>query len=388
MSADNTMVERIYFLDGLRAVLLLLGIPYHAALAFSGEIWLVTNNQASAPLVLFSEFLHIWRMPTFYVVAGFFAVLILRRRRSAAWLRGRFKRLGVPLLAGMLLLSPIQWAVLSYQETGSVGDTWSTIVERAGTPSWWWTMHLWFLLELLIYCTILGGIAASSWRERVGSWARRLTIWYGRRPFVAACAILGLAGVVVITGLATWQAVDGQTLFHGLVSRNLIIFAPAFVVGCLLGSSADALIDFGRASWAVTLPIACVAVLGILLLAGFSDSVVTLSIHAVLWTVGGLTIAAIVFRLARSGMNRESFLISWVVDASLIVYLVHQPFILMVAPVVSGWGIPPLAGWAVTMVVVAVASFATYELVNLIPGLRFGLSGRADRSSSVFGRRG
>ena len=76
---------RYHGLDGLRALAMLLGIVLHATLPYFARIagiesmWPADDDQSLALLVLF-DFIHLWRMPVFFLLAGFFAHLVLERR--------------------------------------------------------------------------------------------------------------------------------------------------------------------------------------------------------------------------------------------------------------------------------------------------------------------
>src|SRR5690606_34619475 len=57
-----------------------------------------------------------------------------------------------------------------------------------------------------------------------------------------------------------------------------------------------------------------------------------------LWTialcVGGIAFASALFRMAERWLNKPSTIVDWIVDSSLVVYLVHQPFVALLAPLV------------------------------------------------------
>jgi hypothetical protein len=116
------MTKRVYGLDNWRAILLILGPVVHSAYAVStrygGVRWLETVGRAS----------HLFRMETFFAIAGFLAAH--SQMKSENWLKRRFVQLGLPLASTwVLVLLPIGlWLV---RDVG------------AGPQ------HLWFLITLL-----------------------------------------------------------------------------------------------------------------------------------------------------------------------------------------------------------------------------------------------
>ena len=60
--------------DMLRALLMVLGIPYHASMAYNANVlWDIHSPDTSAALTFLSGFLVTFRMPAFFIVAGYFA---------------------------------------------------------------------------------------------------------------------------------------------------------------------------------------------------------------------------------------------------------------------------------------------------------------------------
>jgi glucan biosynthesis protein C len=372
----------------MRAILMLLGIPFHSALAFSGENWVVTAPTSTPTLAGLAEFLHVWRMPTFFMIAGFFATLMLDRYSEAAWLRMRAVRLGIPLIFGMLLLSPLQWLLAGYYRADGWEGAIQFALSKLWPPSSWWTMHLWFLVELLVYCVALALIYRFVGRARLGSWSRTTFAQFDRRPTIAvACAAIG-AGVAVVLGLAAWQAVSADELLSGLLSRNLPIFAPAFFLGCLLGADgANRLSSVNRVSiWMLgtfaTVAIACVIMLKVVVGA---ESNTALAAVAFMWTVGGLTTALLCLRVARGLLDRSSRVVRVLVDSSLVVYLVHQPLILAAAIFAKGASSVPWLSWALTVILVLGVSLGIYEAINRIKPLRWMFTGSTRRGASFLG---
>lgn len=378
--------KRIDYLDSMRAILMLLGIPFHAGLAFSGEPWVVTNQSHSAGLAALSEFLHVWRMPTFFMIAGFFSTFILFRYAESTWIRKRIVRLGVPLLFGMMLLSPVQWLLAGTFR----GDSWAAGVvffqDKLWPPSSWWTMHLWFLAELLVYCLVLALIYRVAGRARLSHWSARMFSWYEGRPTLAVVCALAVAGVSVVLALGAWQIADADQLFSGLLSRNLLIFAPAFVLGCLLGADGGRRLQAAKpvSVWLLAAigatATATVVALKVLVQA---DTTVLLAVVAFSWTVGGLSIALVCLRVAERLLDRASPYTRILVDSSLVVYLVHQPLILVCALLLGGRGLDPWTSWGCTVALVAVGSLALYELINRIRPVRWMFTGSTRRGASL-----
>ena len=87
--------ERFHALDAVRGGVLMLGVLFHATLSFlpGPQIWLVMDASRSTELSVLFFVLHIFRMTVFFVLAGFFARLLLERRGVGGFIANRAKRI-------------------------------------------------------------------------------------------------------------------------------------------------------------------------------------------------------------------------------------------------------------------------------------------------------
>ena len=137
--------RRYHGLDALRGIAMLLGIVLHAALPFMVgmpiSIW-PTDKHSSESINVIFEFIHIWRMPLFFILAGFFAKLVIDRYSWNYWWKNRLKRIGLPLL----IFTPIMGASIPWIWTYGWGKNSSYFFTLEGGP---W--HLWFLFHLILF---------------------------------------------------------------------------------------------------------------------------------------------------------------------------------------------------------------------------------------------
>src|SRR5678815_5140901 len=158
-TASSPSAERLHALDAVRGFALLLGIAFHATMSFlpgPDQVWPVQDTHRSAALAVAFFSLHVFRMTTFFMIAGFFAHLTFRKRGARAFIKDRLKRIGIPLVAG--------WPFLF---AGIVGASiWAATAANGGVlpkgpphgppapPLAFPLTHLWFLYVLLIFYTV------------------------------------------------------------------------------------------------------------------------------------------------------------------------------------------------------------------------------------------
>ncbi len=74
--------ERLHALDAVRGYALLLGIVLHATMSFipgPTRIWIIQDSHPSMTLAVLLFVIHVFRMTTFFLIAGFFARLSFHR---------------------------------------------------------------------------------------------------------------------------------------------------------------------------------------------------------------------------------------------------------------------------------------------------------------------
>ena len=83
---------------------MLLGIVVHAGLSYShmprSRLWPFKNAQATVVADVMMTASGLFRMPVFFVLAGFFAALIYEKLGRAGLLRDRFRRIALPFWSG------------------------------------------------------------------------------------------------------------------------------------------------------------------------------------------------------------------------------------------------------------------------------------------------
>jgi fucose 4-O-acetylase-like acetyltransferase len=99
--------ERRSDLDALRGFAMLLGIALHAALSFFGGVWPIHDARQSGLLPLAFTVIHGFRMPLFFLLSGFFTMLVFTRRGLLPLLRQRVERILVPLVVSVLTIVPL-----------------------------------------------------------------------------------------------------------------------------------------------------------------------------------------------------------------------------------------------------------------------------------------
>lgn len=388
-SAEIHQPDRLHGLDALRGGALLLGVVLHASLSYlPTAIWLFPDDQTSpvASAVFFA--IHLFRMTTFFLIAGLFAHLMLARKGTWAFVRDRLGRIAGPLFGLWWVVFPAVIGVIVWKAAIDNGGS----IPTDGPPPPPLTLetfpllHLWFLWVLLIfYAAFLLLRALFAVADRKGAVSRladRLTgVLIG--PWTPAVLAAPLA-------LALWLTPDWIAFFgiptpdKGFVpnAAALTAFGSAFGFGVLLDRRRE-LLDRIERLWPVFTVVALGAGTGAFVVSGgaqFSLAPLTdpspkaaaacLYAFAVFASTMAVTALSLRFLSGYSAMRR------YLADASYWTYIVHLPLVmagqvLMLDAPLPWWG--KLA--AVTGGVLAV-SLLSYELLVRHTFVGKGLNGR------------
>lgn len=368
MSAGSA---REHHWDSLRAFLMLLGIPYHAAMVYNARVlWDIQSPDKSELLTFVSGVLVTFRMPAFFIVAGYFAAMMLERRPPQAWLRGRLTRLGVPFLTGLVLLAPVQIALVDLNTALTENTPMATALEHAARdvthPGFGWIMHLWFLPALLAYSLIL----ALVWR-----WTSPPITGLLERAQAACAARPGPALALLTLAIAIWEVmihVTHQTMLAraGLVPYLLahgidpyLRYLPFFFVGVALkaGSGFRTALHW-HDRWRLPVFALAAAVLAALM-RGRDTPAMELAYNAI-DGVAAILMSLLVIGIARRFWNRPDTRVDRIVDASFTIYLLHHPIIyaLALSFILVAW--PPLVEFVVISIATLLLSYAAHRLIR------------------------
>src|SRR5437660_1389068 len=141
---------RYRYMDSLRAALMLGGILFHASIPYTERTdWVVSDPSGMRLFDWIGDFIHTFRMPTFFFVAGFFCAFYFTRHDPNGGIVRRLTTFVVPLLSIMLLLQPLQYLISLRSLGHPPGSLHAFLGSFVTTGSE--IGHLWFLLYLTVY---------------------------------------------------------------------------------------------------------------------------------------------------------------------------------------------------------------------------------------------
>lgn len=335
---------RFHYMDNLRALAMLSGVLFHAALAYSplAHAFIPTADRGQSIAVdLGIWFLHLFRMPLFFVVAGFFAAMLVAKRGLGGMFRNRLRRIALPFL----IFCPLVYAALKYttlQAAATVQNPSPLLAiirqlsQTSGLPEQLpGTGHLWFLYYLMFFYVLVWS-AKNFELEKLGKLVRGLSpAW-----------LLGLLPLLLVPALASVSAPHPapESLFPQFWAFS--VYGPFFAFGYLLHGH-EAMIERLRtiAPWLLAASLMLYGAFWFLSkrhspsAADPSASWLIASLEAYIsvW----MTVVCLV--AGRFLLNRGNAVLRYLSDASYWSYIVHLPILFAIQywllDVESPWGI-------------------------------------------------
>lgn len=380
MTATFDSEQRLHYMDNLRALAMLAGVVFHAGLAYSvllHQFWPTADVGRSVIVDVFLWFSHLFRMPLFFVVAGFFAALLVAKQGVAGMLRNRFKRVLLPFI----LFWPIVYFAMTRLTEYAANNvenlspllmflkSWFAQANRPTAPPS--LMHLWFLPYLFCFCVLV--------------WvANALEIKWLKSCFVKLrpSILLGLAPLVLVLALATVSVPFPAPESFFPQAWAILFYGVYFGFGYQLFSHSSLIENISP--FALRLLLAALASYAVFFMLittqnHLQPKMLWQVLQAILESYIGFWMMLVCLIYGKRLLDRSNRLLRYLADASYWVYIAHLPVLFVIQyallDVAALWQIK----FVISLVATLVIAFASYQLLVRNSVLGHLLNGRRRR---------
>ena len=345
--------------------MMLLGLVIHSAASYTkeplGAAWPYKDPNTSAFLDVVIFFIHLFRMPVFFVAAGFFAALLMARDGAGGFLANRVKRVLLPLA----LFWPIVYTGVAAgfvyangRAAGQVDMTRITSGAFLGTAS---LVHLWFLWDLMIFCLVAVALAPLATRVP-WQWLARVDSAFGAIATTMSGA-LAMAAVSTLTLLP--MELPGLDTSVALLPplRVLVAYGVFFAFGWLLYRQRALLETFDR-RWKGPMIVGAISSVAYLVLAVGKPIADPLVAHTVACAFAAASMWMLIYGVvgafvALLGQSRP--VVRYLSDASYWMYIVHLPFAIGIAGLLAPYQLPAPLKFAMTVAAITLITLGSYH---------------------------
>ena len=382
---DQSGQDRLYFVDTLRVVLVMLVVAHHAGQPYgpTGGDWPVTDPASLDWLGSFFAVNAAFFMGLLFLLAGYFVPQSYDRKGSWTFLKGRWQRIGIP--SGTLaLFVHIPLVSLADEESSSLGEFMSNAYANGLQEVY---IHLWFLGHLLLYSVIY-----VVWR-RLSDPRRR-----GGPKSWPVPNHLTIVGFIVVLAVVSWRVrisypIDEWVpLFKFLATEpaHLPQYVSLFTLG-VMAYRGDWLRKITTATGMIWLGMGLAAAAALYAMRALAPdrwndlvetggenvgSLVYSTWEAVI--CAGLCVGLIV--LFRERFNRTNRLLGALAGASMAAYILHWMTVVGLQSGLEGVEWSGLAKFGLVTVVGVTLAFGMGHLSKRVPGLRVILGTKPTKS--------
>jgi len=197
--------QRLYFLDNLRAAVIVLVIVLHASITYmvyAPQWWYVVDPDQSLFFTMLVLLIDVPLMPALFFTAGYFALPSLERRGLGGFVREKVVRVAAPWILGVIFLAPLETYMAYVSRHVDVGYL------QFWTHDFWGPMYqqsvYWYLGVLFAAFLLLAWVYAAS--PRLQASTPRIT--QPRTRILVGFVAVTAAGSMLVSpawGLDDWQ---------------------------------------------------------------------------------------------------------------------------------------------------------------------------------------
>jgi len=351
--------ERVYYLDAMRGILMMLGVFYHSALVFRpNTTWAIHSDNTTQVAFFLTEIISSFRMEAFFIISGYFVLFTIKKYGPDIFIKVRIKRILIPLLTTALTLNVIQ-AFLAK------GDDWLEYYLNGG-----WISHLWFLWNLIFYFSIVY-IIYKFFKKKLYLILKIIDEKILKLPLLLVMFILPTFTIMLL--------VIGKilpTTIYGIHTNSILEYMPYFAFGMLLLRDEKLLKKFASIQPILSLLIALIAY-ALYYYFPKNEGNICLSIAFYFRFLSAWFGSAIAFYIFMNFFNKQSSLLYFLADASYTVYLFHQVLVVGFGLILIKLNIGGVFGLSLLIISVLIVSILIHtRFISKIKVLKFLYNGK------------
>ncbi len=318
---------RIHAFDSIRAVMMILGVFLHAAITYSYleyERWpLYNSNEGHLFFDWLFGIIHIFRMPIFFIISGFFGALLFYKKSPSQMILNRIKRILLPFIVFIFILTPLNNIAVKYsiplflnpEENIFLIDIIKSLNPHNFFP-YKGTYHLWFLYYLMMFSIFtpilfkfLNGLFPQRFFNKIIS-----------NKYISIALLSIITSIIIYFSGKTW--IDASISF--IPNPHTFIFHLFFYVfGWMLFISKKFIECFSKSGWKEIIFSTLIFSILFFWYESYNSLLIILINSLAAWGFCFGFIGVFIRFL-----NKENALLKYVCDSSYWIYLLHLPLTL------------------------------------------------------------
>lgn len=367
--------QRLHDVDALRATLMVLGIVIHTANIYRYNPWLINSSEQHTLYSLLSEGIHLFRMPVFFLISGYFVGMAIASGKFRGSLKARIVRLVIPLITVAVTLNLVEFHVVNAFNGRelSLKDFWAQGL---------WMSHLWFLVNLSLYTMLVWALVAllesigklESGLEHLARLKCPIPLLFLAFPLIYPC-ILALNSF----GVPLYRSAANVIDLHGF-----LYYFQFFALGILISLNSGLRNDFRILKPAGVIGSVLAILLFLLwnMLPSNSAPLSTL-VTTYLKMLAVLLLAYVLTVTFSRLLSKPIPLARQISDASYTIYLFHHLLVILLGVMAVKFDLNPHVGFALIVALVFMLTLRIHQFISQTPLLSLLLNGKTITSEAA-----
>jgi fucose 4-O-acetylase-like acetyltransferase len=358
--------ERLHSLDSLRAIMMMLGLVLHSVITYDtvlhGAGWPMKDpNYTHESMTWLFWFIHIFRMPVFFIVSGFFGALLFYERSPKKMFINRAKRVLFPFIVFLFLLWPFvrfgfTYSSMVFGEVENPLNQALNIFSQSATYLPPRTFHLWFLYYLLLFviASFGLGIIMQSF-QIVSSKINALFNQILKNHLLRVTVFSAMTFCILMFMNQTWVDTSTSLIPH---FNTFIFYFLFYMFGWLLFKSKHLLDSFMNHDILTIILGTILMTITYFYKVDMNNEILMVSNAVTVWLFSFGTIGLFI----RYGSQHSSKM-RYISDASYWVYLLHLGFTAIFPGILADFNIPGPIKALIIFTVTTTICFVTYHFL-------------------------
>lgn len=354
--------------------MMMLGLVLHSALTYNvvnhGEAWSLKDPESTSIATDSIVFLvHFFRMPIFFLVAGFFGAMLFYERNPIKMIKNRISRIAYPFVAFLFILWPTIIFTFGYTKAVFSGianpfekatESLSSIYEFLPTT----TFHLWFLyyLMLITFATFL----IVSILKKSEKFTNRITNsfnWLIKKPILR---ILTFSGILFLLYLTLGTSMVEVSVYLTPDLNTFVFYFFFYLIGWILFKSKHLLNTFMKYDWiSMILAFIIATIQGLITQNWDSETMISEYLNSELIMLSNAFIVWL-FTFGITGLfirygSKYSKRMRYISDSSYWVYLIHLPLTAIIPAFIWEFPLPAFVKFIIVLSLTTLICFVTYH---------------------------
>jgi peptidoglycan/LPS O-acetylase OafA/YrhL len=383
---NTTNSERIYALDALRAIMMLLGLVLHAGITYASAdysiFWPLKNPENNIGFDVIIAIIHFFRMPVFFVVSGYFGAMLFYKKGPRQMLMNRVKRILLPLTAAVLIVYPMAVFAFAYTKAAfssvdfPLGIAWNEIATGKFLP--YELLHLWFLYFLIFYA-FGGWIIAMIFRKDTPFTTSANKLFAS----ILKSFWLRIAGLTFLFFLCQVWIGEPSLTTNNKWSIDPPIFTTYFLfflTGWVIFKTQSLEKLKGSPIWQLSV---ATILFFVFILVPWPDSNIGLHAREFLSALFGTLFIFGFIALFMTFYNNYSRKLSYMMDAAYWVYIIHLPIVAFLPGLMAGLAVPVFLKFLITLTVTVAFCFVNYHIMVRSTFIGMFLNGKVQKKEKA-----